>query len=103
MTQISNQEREDYISANVHDLTQLAIQNRMSHGAGALYVELDNESDLKNREIKVMYFTAKLLATNKQFEDMYTIITSNKSKECVYLVYNDENGKSLILEKRLTQ
>lgn len=102
MSSISNQERAEYITANAHDLTQLAIQNKMSYGAGALYIELDNENDLKNREIKVMFFTAKLLESNAQFKDLHTIVTTSKAKECVHLVYNDENGKSIILEKLLT-
>jgi hypothetical protein len=99
---ITNQEREDYITANEHELTQLAIQNRMEFGDGALYVELDNVTDLSKREIKVMYFTSKLLQLSKETKEILDIITSNISKECIHLIYNDENGKSVVIEKRIT-
>lgn len=101
-TPISNQEREDYITANEHELTQLAIQNKMQFGDGALYVELDNETDLSKREIKVMYFTAKLLQTSPQTKEILDVITSNISKECVHFIYNDKDGKSVIIEKQIT-
>lgn len=99
---ITNAERNGYIKSNEHELVQLAIQNRMSYGNGALYVELDNDTDLNKKEIKVMYFTAKLLSVNPLLKEIYDVVTSQRSKECIYIVYNDEDGKSVIIENQLT-
>ena len=99
---ISDEKREDYITANERELTQLAIHNRFDNGAGALYIELDDEKALKDGNIKVMYFTAAYLATKPQFADILEIITSSRSHECVYLVHNNEKGVSIVREKQLT-
>ena len=99
---LTDQERIEYISQNEHELTQLAILNRTEHGEGVLFLDLDDTEQVKNGTIKAMYFTVPFLSQAPQFADIVAVATHARAQSSVHFVYNNEAGKSLIIEKALT-
>ena len=101
INKLSNEIRLKYINDNEYNLTQLAIQNKIRLGPGVLFIDLDSISKNENNELKVMYYTTGYMAKYPQLKLLAKLSSDNKSKNAVIFSYNDENGKSCIIEKQL--